>query len=261
MKKEFTKEEIDEKKRKLKEYHKKWRERVKENLTAEEMEEKKTKLSNYSKKYRKDNNNKINEVRREWAKNNPEKIKKYNTKNTLNRKDKKKIYDLENQERNREKQKEWRINNREYKNEKFKEYYASLTPEQKEERKNKQTKRQKERRKNDPLFRLKGNISSLIRFSFKIKNYQKESRTYEILGCSFEDFKIHLESQFLDWMNWSNYGNPEDGLFEPNKTWDIDHIIPLASATTDEEVIKLNHYTNLQPLCSYKNRFVKKHNY
>ena len=59
-------------------------------------------------------------------------------------------------------------------------------------------------------------------------------------------------------MNWDNYGNPKDGIYELSKTWDIDHMIPISSAKTEEELIKLNHYTNLQPLCSYVNRFIKK---
>lgn len=61
-------------------------------------------------------------------------------------------------------------------------------------------------------------------------------------------------------MNWDNQGNPKDGILEPNKTWDIDHIIPLNSAKNEEELLKLCHYTNLQPLCSYINRCIKKHN-
>ena len=59
-------------------------------------------------------------------------------------------------------------------------------------------------------------------------------------------------------MNWDNYGNPKDGLVEPNKTWDIDHIIPMNNAKTEDDVYRLNHYTNLQPLCSYVNRFIKR---
>lgn len=50
----------------------------------------------------------------------------------------------------------------------------------------------------------------------------------------------------------------KDGVLEEDKSWDIDHIIPTSSARTEDEVIKLNHYTNLQPLCSYYNRVVKR---
>jgi HNH endonuclease len=75
-----------------------------------------------------------------------------------------------------------------------------------------------------------------------------------ILGCSFEDFKIYLESKFEIWMNWGNYGlyNGELGY-----GWDIDHIIPISFAETEEDVIRLNHFTNLQPLCSKINRDIK----
>ena len=81
-------------------------------------------------------------------------------------------------------------------------------------------------------------------------------KTEEILGCSFEEFKIYLESKFEPWMTWNNRG-----LYNSSKLnygWDIDHKIPLASAETEEEIIKLNHYTNLQPLCSYTNRVIKR---
>ena len=43
-------------------------------------------------------------------------------------------------------------------------------------------------------------------------------------------------------MSWDNYGE-----------WHIDHIIPLASATTEEGVLKLYHYSNLQPLWAKDN--------
>lgn len=115
----------------------------------------------------------------------------------------------------------------------------------------------KTKRDNDNVYKLKGNIRCLVRNSI-IKEFKKENKTTEILGCSYNEFKQHLESQFEDWMNWDNYGNPKDGIYELNKTWDIDHIIPVTSASTIDEVIKLNHYTNLKPLCSYVNRFVKK---
>ena len=91
----------------------------------------------------------------------------------------------------------------------------------------------------------------------KTKGYIKKSKTNEILGCSFEEFQFHLENKFENWMNWDNRGL-YNGDF--NYGWDIDHIIPLSSAKTEDEIIKLNHYSNLQPLCSYTNRYIKKDN-
>jgi hypothetical protein len=56
-------------------------------------------------------------------------------------------------------------------------------------------------------------------------------------------------------MNWENRGLYNGEL---NYGWDIDHKIPLSTAETEEEIYKLNHYSNLQPLCSKVNRDIKK---
>jgi len=116
----------------------------------------------------------------------------------------------------------------------------------------------KKRKLTDPLFKLKFNISDLIRKHFKLKGVTKKSKSSIILGCSIEELKIYLESKFEPWMTWDNYGNWNGIPKEINQSWDLDHIIPLKTATTEEDVIKLNHYTNLQPLCSYVNRYIKK---
>ena len=98
-------------------------------------------------------------------------------------------------------------------------------------------------------------FSRLIRTSISRNGFKKESRTFEILGCSFEEFKIYLESKFESWMDWNNKGKYNG---QPNYVWDIDHIVPISTATTEVDVIKLNHYTNLQPLCSKVNRDIKR---
>jgi len=117
----------------------------------------------------------------------------------------------------------------------------------------------KDRRQNDPLYALTTNVRSSISKCFDQENFIKESKTIDILGCSFEQFKQYIESQFEPWMNWDNRGGKV--VVGPNMTWDLDHIIPISSATTEDDVIRLNHYTNFQPLCSYHNRFVKRDKY
>lgn len=71
-----------------------------------------------------------------------------------------------------------------------------------------------------------------------------------MIGCTIEKFKAHLEEKFEEWMHWNNYGI-YTGV--PKVNWQIDHIIPLASAKSIEDIVRLNHYTNLQPLDSYIN--------
>lgn len=95
------------------------------------------------------------------------------------------------------------------------------------------------KRKNDPIFKLKTTIRRLIIKAFNEKGLYKSKRTQEILGCDFEYFNKYLLQTFKD-----NYGYEWDGI-EPIH---IDHKKPLKYAKTEEEVIKLNHYTNLQLL-------------
>jgi hypothetical protein len=113
----------------------------------------------------------------------------------------------------------------------------------------------KEKRKNDPVFAIRTRISSMFRSHFLKNGFKNKFISEQILGCSFEHFKEYLEFKFEPWMNWGNRGK-YNGTF--NFGWDIDHIIPLFSAKNEEDILKLNHYTNLQPLCSKINRDIKK---
>jgi hypothetical protein len=113
---------------------------------------------------------------------------------------------------------------------------------------------QKNRKKNNSLYKLSCNIRTYLSNTFKHNGYKKKTKTFDILGCSSVEFKQYLESKFESWMNWNNYGKYNG---TENYGWDIDHITPLKTAVTEEDVINLNHYTNLQPLCSYINRRIK----
>jgi len=66
---------------------------------------------------------------------------------------------------------------------------------------------------------------------------RKQKTTNNIIGCSSDELVKHLEKQFQIGMTWENYGE-----------WHIDHIIPQSLAKTEDELYRLNHYTNLQPL-------------
>lgn len=97
----------------------------------------------------------------------------------------------------------------------------------------------------DSLFKFKNKVRTLIYQSFKRKknnNWNKKTKTENILGCKFEEFKIYIEKQFTNGMSWENQGE-----------WHLDHIKPLKLAETEEDVIKLNHYTNFQPLWAEDN--------
>jgi len=96
----------------------------------------------------------------------------------------------------------------------------------------------KNRLKNDKLYKLKINIASLIRNSIKSKTTKRALKTIDLLGCSVECFKQHIESSFSPDMNWNNYGS----------YWSIDHICPCDQAQTAAEIIKLQHYSNLRPM-------------
>jgi len=105
-----------------------------------------------------------------------------------------------------------------------------------------------ERRNKDPLFKLINNIRGLIRISLKKQGFTKRTKTFKILGCSFEELKNHLfENAKLKYPDFKTEDFLEKGKYH------IDHIIPVSFAKNENEVISLNHYTNLQLLTAEEN--------
>ena len=100
----------------------------------------------------------------------------------------------------------------------------------------------KKRMQTDPLYRAKIDARNIIRKSLGERGYSKKARTFEILGCSYEKFKDHIELQFTEGMGWEN-----------RNMWHIDHIIPLSFAKDEKELLMVNHYSNLRPLCGTEN--------
>ena len=98
------------------------------------------------------------------------------------------------------------------------------------------------RKQNDPIYKLKHLVRNRISKFLTIKRLNKKHTTFELVGCSPSELKLFLEQRFTDGMSWDNQGE-----------WHIDHKIPLASAKTEEELYKLCHFTNLQPLWATEN--------
>ena len=202
-------------------------------------EKNKEAASDYNKKWREEN--------KEYKK---ERDKEYREKNKEVLKEKNKKYHEDNKEVIKEKKKKYRKENIEIIKEKGREYARN--------NKEKRNERHRNRMENDELYKLSCIIRSSIRKPFTNNKFPKKSKVIDILGCSFEEFKLYLESKFEDWMSWENWGLYNGEL---NYGWDMDHKIPISSAETEEDIIRLSHYTNFQPLCSYTNRYIKKDNY
>lgn len=98
----------------------------------------------------------------------------------------------------------------------------------------------------DPMYRMKESIRARIRSSLKAVGKNKYRSTLEFLKCDWIALKNYLDSTFE-----ANYGMPREYI----ESFDlhIDHIIPIKSARTKEELEKLNHYSNLQYLTAEDN--------
>ena len=127
----------------------------------------------------------------------------------------------EKHKKNSEKEKEYRKKNRTKINERIKTQYAE-----------------------NEIFRIRTNMKNRMKLFLNSKQITKKNTTFEIIGCNPQELKEHIEKQFKIGMSWDNYGY---------YGWHIDHIIPLSSAKTEEDVYRLSHYTNLQPLWCEEN--------
>lgn len=188
--------------------------------------ENKEKFSKRSKEYYEKNKNNENfkNKRQEYS-------KKYREDNKEKLSIKRKKYYRENIKKEREYKKEYYYTHQEERKERDKKYYLA--------NKVKMLEKQKEKRKNDSKYKIKKQTRSMLWNSFKRNGHTKSEKSEKILGCNLEFFYDYLLETFKN-----NYGYEWDKI-EPVH---IDHIIPLATATTEEEVIKLCNYSNLQLL-------------
>ena len=105
-------------------------------------------------------------------------------------------------------------------------------------------KNHKLRKQTDPFYRSICNLRKRTAKYLKQLGVKKDSSMFIMVGCTPQEFRVYLEGKFLEGMSWDNYGI---------NGWHIDHIIPISSANTLEEVKKLCHHTNFQPLWAEDN--------
>jgi hypothetical protein len=158
----------------------------------------------------KENKHRINKYSKKWYKNNIEKSKQF--------------------------KQNWNKKNPNY----HKRYYQ----EHKKELSRQYTIYSRNRRRKDVKFRMLLNLRR--RIIYAIKGKDKSQKTMDLIGCSIDFLKNHLESKFKEGMTWDNYGK---------SGWHIDHIKPCAlfDLSEPEEQAKCFNYSNLQPLWAEEN--------
>jgi hypothetical protein len=193
--------------------------------------------------YRLKNPNKVKESSKKWRQSHPETYKNvvenYLEKNPhMSSKERLKIYRQDENFRIKTsiQRRERYQNNIDSEREKNKKYYHD----NKEVLRKRNNKWKNDKRKNDGFYRMKINLRHRIREYLLGESQGK--RTMEIVGLDKMNFKLYIENKFVDGMSWENYGD-----------WHLDHIIPLCTGKNNQEVLALNHYTNLQPLWAIDN--------
>jgi hypothetical protein len=138
----------------------------------------------------------------------------------------------------KQKWQEWYKKNKEYKDKQTRKWQKA----NKHHLSKYSTKRNKEQAEKNAVFALKQRLRKRTSKIFRLMGYTKKSKSNQILGCDWESLKKHIEGQFKNKMTWEN-----------KHLWHIDHIIPLASAQSEEELVALCHHSNLQPLWAKDN--------
>jgi hypothetical protein len=152
----------------------------------------------------------------------------------------------EYQKENKDKLKETRKLHKEKNKDKLKDYSKKYYEKNKDKIKEKDSKYQKKRKDNDPLYKLTCNLRSSISVAIKKGKGFKYGKSEELLGCTFDEVREHLENQFTEGMTWENHG-----LYG----WHIDHIKPcdVFDLSDESQQRECFHYTNLQPLWAKDN--------
>ena len=98
-------------------------------------------------------------------------------------------------------------------------------------------------RATSPEYRLKRAMR--CRIYTALRGIRKMKKTLGFLGCTAQQLRQHLESQFEPGMTWQNYGSH----------WHVDHVFPLAwfDLSDPEQQKKAFGLKNMQPMWATEN--------
>lgn len=192
----------------------------------------------YGSKWARDNSDKKRAACRRWKGSNPDKAKacsaKWAEENSNKVKEKNRKWREDNRDKCRANAYRWRERNPEKFRESMDKWYRNHP--------GRSAEYSRRRRSYDIDFKIINNIRHGLNKA--IARNTKTGHTIELLGCSIEELRSHLERQFKSGMTWDNYPK-----------WHIDHIIPLSyfDMSDPEQQKRAWHYTNLQPLWAKDN--------
>jgi hypothetical protein len=199
---------------------------------------KKYKLKNKKndKKYRLKNKERIKEYRDKYYRlpGNKERKKEWSRKYYLKNIDRKREIGRKYYQDNKECAQEYRLKNKEHIKKLKQKYY--------QDNKERINRLSKERRRTDINFKIKHNLRTRLRKA--LKGINKSASTMELIGCTIDELRNHIESQFKPWMTWKNYG-----------LWDIDHVKAMATfdLTCPLQQRECCNWNNLQPMDHIEN--------
>lgn len=109
-----------------------------------------------------------------------------------------------------------------------------------------ENKRRRDQYKTDPAYKGACLARSMLQRVLAMSKKKKNTKTFEAVGYTCEQFVAHIEKQFTNGMSWSLIG----------KGVEIDHIIPIIHFIKNgvTEVSVINALSNLRPIMSIENR-------
>ena len=219
-----------------------WRERLKSSALAS-YQKRRTAILGQKSTYRTKNRKEINEKQKRARENDPDHFRKLSRASYDKHKEKRAAEKRKDRRKFPEKNREINRRARKKNPEKIRNYQKKYYQQNKKKILNWENEYRKRSPQRNISTRLRNRINTVLRYQ---QNTSKSGKTEELLGCSVEQLKSWLESQFTNGMNWE--------LFLQGKIH-IDHIEPCASfdLTSESEQKVCFNWKNLQPLWAKDN--------